>query len=304
MRLEYRHLEVLVAIDDAGSLSAAAKVLNTNQPHVSRQLRRIEEHLGLPVFRRAADGVSPTSAGMQVLTRARRALSAAGDFDKDPDQPAVLRILHSRIIASSFLRQIQIEHPGIRPELAVASAEEAFPKLQGGAADVYLGMQLPHSTWPSTTGLVVQRIVGDTLMLLLPSSHPLADRPVLDLADLSGDDWITTAMPDAQEMAIGECRTVGGFEPRLRLQVHDSAHMKALLRDGFGVTFASSAWAPDEGMVLRPYAGAASSHWTVVSAPGRTPPAVVATLAELLRERFAALSRHLDTDPPVRPDSS
>lgn len=301
MRLEYRHLDALVAIEDAGSLTGAARALRTSQPHVLRQLRRIEQHVGLAVFQRTADGVRPTSAGMQLLTRARQALEAARDAGAAPGPAAVLRILHSRIVASSFLRRLQTEHPDLTPELAVASPEEAFPQLRSGGAGVYLGIHLPHAAWPPAADLTVQRVVSEPLLVLLPGGHRLADREEVELADLAGDDWITTAMPDARGMAVGECRAVGGFEPRLRYQVHDSAHLKALVRDGLGVTLASSTWSPPEGTVVRPYRGAGTSHWSVVSAPGRTPPAVVATLAELARERYSALMRARGT--PPQPDA-
>lgn len=289
MRLEYRHLDLLVAIAEAGSLTAAAVTLGTNQPHVSRQLRRIEEHLGIPVFERTAEGVRPTAAGALVLDQVRKALSVAQQVDSGPTGGTVLRILHSRILASSFLRQLRIEHPDVVPELGFATAADAFARLASGGADVYIGVQLPHVAWPQVADLVVQRVVSDPLRVLLPSSHRLAACEMLELGALSQDDWITTAMPDARDMAIGECRAVGRFEPRLRYEVDDSGHLRMLIRDGLGVSFASSAWPPSIG-VMAPYLGASAGQWSVVSAPGRVDAAVMATLAELVGRRFASLT--------------
>ncbi len=287
VRLEYRHLEVLVAIDEAGSLTAAARVLSTNQPHVSRQLRRIEDHLGAPVFHRTAEGVRATASGMQVLAQARRALRAAENFGTPhPQGPMTIRILHSRIVASSLVRQLQKEFPDLLPELAVAEPADAYRQINAGQADVYLGIRLPHIVWPQTGALSLQSIVSDPLRLLLPASHDLADREVVELSSLSRADWICTALPDSREMTVGECRTVGGFEPRMRFQVNDSEHMRVLLRDGLGVCFGSSTWQASAGLRLVPYAQCSTAHWVMVSAPGRVPPQVSATLVELVRARF------------------
>lgn len=291
VRLEYRHLEVLVAIDEAGSLTAAAKVLNTNQPHVSRQLRRIEDFLGAPVFHRNVDGVRPTASGMGVLAQARRALSAAENFGTPrPQATTTIRILHSRIIASSLVGALQKEFPDVVPELGVAEPAEAYRQLNAGHADVYLGIRLPHIVWPQIGALSLQRIVSDPLRLLLPASHDLADREEVDLTDLSRGDWICTAMPDSREMTVGECRSVGGFEPRVRFQVHDSEHMRILLRDGLGVCFASSTWRASADLCLLPYGGSSTAHWIMVSAPGRVAPQLSATLAELVRARFEKIT--------------
>ncbi len=287
VRLEYRHLEVLVTIDEAGSLTAAAKVLNTNQPHISRQLRRIEDFLGAPVFHRSVEGVRATASGMQVLARARRALNAAENLGAPrPQGMTTIRILHSRIIASSLVRELQKEFPDVLPELAVAEPAEAYRQINAGTADVYLGIRLPHIVWPQIGALLLQRIVSDPLRLLVPATHELADRDEVELSAFSRADWICTALPDSREMTVGECRSVGDFEPRLRFQVDDSEHMRVLLRDELGVCFASSTWRSSAGLRLLPFSDCSTAHWVMVSAAGRVAPQLSATLVELVRARF------------------
>ncbi|MEU5249916.1 LysR family transcriptional regulator, partial [Streptomyces asoensis] len=61
MELEVRHLRVLCAIADAGSLHKAARELGMAQPSLSTQLRRIEQLLGGPLFVRDCMGSRPTA---------------------------------------------------------------------------------------------------------------------------------------------------------------------------------------------------------------------------------------------------
>src|SRR6266508_3873973 len=74
MELEVRHLRVICAIAETGSLTRAAAALRLTQPGLSAQLRRIETMLGGPLFHRHQSGVDPTPFGELVLTRARALL--------------------------------------------------------------------------------------------------------------------------------------------------------------------------------------------------------------------------------------
>src|SRR3954471_7577787 len=71
MELELRHLRLVVAVADGGSIGAAARALGLDQPLVSRQLRRIEGELGTVLFHRAAGGATLTPAGAEFVARAR-----------------------------------------------------------------------------------------------------------------------------------------------------------------------------------------------------------------------------------------
>ncbi|MYR64107.1 LysR family transcriptional regulator, partial [Streptomyces sp. SID625] len=75
MELEVRHLRVLCAIADTGSLHRAARELGLAQPSLSTQLRRIEQTLGGQLFVRTRTGCRPTPLGRAVLSRARPLVS-------------------------------------------------------------------------------------------------------------------------------------------------------------------------------------------------------------------------------------
>ena len=76
MDLEIRHLKVVCAIADTGSLTKAAALLGLAQPALTAQLQRIERRLGGPLFDRDRRGARPTAMGELVLSRARVLLGA------------------------------------------------------------------------------------------------------------------------------------------------------------------------------------------------------------------------------------
>src|SRR5579863_3801576 len=76
--MELRHLRYFVAVADAGSLTVAAEQkLNTSQPSLSRQIRDLEQEVGVQLMTRGVHGVALTSAGKAFLDHARMALLQA-----------------------------------------------------------------------------------------------------------------------------------------------------------------------------------------------------------------------------------
>jgi DNA-binding transcriptional LysR family regulator len=76
--MELRHLRYFVAVADAGSLTVAAEQkLHTSQPSLSRQIRDLEQEVGVQLMNRSAHGVELTSAGKAFLEHARMALLQA-----------------------------------------------------------------------------------------------------------------------------------------------------------------------------------------------------------------------------------
>jgi DNA-binding transcriptional LysR family regulator len=71
MDIELRHLRVVCAIADTGSVTKAAALLGLAQPALTTQLQRIERTLGGTLFERDRRGARPTALGELVLARAR-----------------------------------------------------------------------------------------------------------------------------------------------------------------------------------------------------------------------------------------
>src|SRR5258708_25578380 len=76
--MELRHVRYFMAVADAGSLTVAAEQkLHTSQPSLSRQIRDLEQEVGVPLITRSAHGVELTAAGKAFLEHARMALLQA-----------------------------------------------------------------------------------------------------------------------------------------------------------------------------------------------------------------------------------
>src|SRR5437773_109195 len=83
MILETRHLRLVAAVAEHGTLTKAGRVLHLTQSGVSRQLLDLETSLGLPLFHRLGKRMVPTPAGERLLVAARRTLPQLTDVEEE-----------------------------------------------------------------------------------------------------------------------------------------------------------------------------------------------------------------------------
>src|SRR5260370_6442327 len=84
--VELRHLRYFVAVADAGTFTQAAERIYIAQPTLSQQIRRLEEMVGTPLFRRRREGLRLTEAGLVLLGGSPTLLSLIA-HGADPDPP-------------------------------------------------------------------------------------------------------------------------------------------------------------------------------------------------------------------------
>src|SRR3569833_469629 len=139
---DWHLFRAFLAVVREGSLSRAARVLGTTQPTMGRQVAALEVSLGVKLFTRSLDGLSPTDAGLRLIPSveamaaaaetARR--SASGEVD---EARGTVRITASEVIGGEVLPAILADframHPHISIELALSNRNE---DLLRGDADI------------------------------------------------------------------------------------------------------------------------------------------------------------------------
>lgn len=186
-------LELLVAVADHGSLSAAARACSVAQPNASRSLARLERQCGLSLLTRATTGATLTAEGRLVVGWARQLLAVASEFTagvvalQQDTKVAPLRVMASQTIANYLLpRWIGQWRAGAdRGPIAVSvgNSAEVLAAARTGQIDVGFveGPGAPR-------GLNSLTVATDELVLCTAPHTALARRATVgadDLADLS-----------------------------------------------------------------------------------------------------------------------
>ncbi|MFI5694303.1 LysR family transcriptional regulator [Kribbella sp. NPDC051586] len=122
MDLELRHLRCLVAIVDTGTFTDAAIELGISQAAVSRNLLALERALGVRLLHRTSRSITPTTAGVQVLARARQVMAEIEILMSEARSGHTrLRVGHAWSAfgahTTEFLRRWAAAHPDVEPQL-------------------------------------------------------------------------------------------------------------------------------------------------------------------------------------------
>ncbi len=201
--LDAQTLRIVGAIDEYGSITAAANALGYSQPAVSQHLRRAEQRLGLALAERVGRSVRLTEAGL-VLARHARTITTA--FDAAAGELAELSGLRagrvrlvgfptaSSTLVPRLLRDLAREHPGLTVSYLEDEPPEAVEAVRSGAVDVaitfsYEGDRVdPHRD--SAQGLTVETLWHDEMVLALPADHPAAAHDPVPMELLATETWV------------------------------------------------------------------------------------------------------------------
>ncbi len=258
--MQIRDLEWLRALADVGHVTDAAAALGTTQPTLSRTLARVEAELGAPLFVRAPDGVHPTAAGALVV-------EAAGDLVEryarltdelatllDPDAGTV-RLAFLDSLATSLvpglLRDFHAQAPSTRVLLSQEPAHEILADLDSGDVDVAITSFGPGAAYGW------HQLQEERLVVVVPPRHRLADRKRLRLAELAGEELVTTPAGFGHRRQVDDLLRDAGVALPVSFESQDLATIEGLVAAGLGIA-----------IVPLPFAGQSGTVGVAISAAG------------------------------------
>lgn len=184
--MELRQLRAFAETAEAGSITAAAKVMRLTQPALSRQIKALEEELGVTLFERGAHSVTLTSAGEVLRGETAKLLRFADAMvDKVRAEGAgePLRIGYSPSLVSEFL-SIAIERfTQIHPRVRITLHDWSSAEMQTGIANGKLDLMVTVPCGGDSIRWEPLRDIG--WRVLIPANHSNAKKKVLTPADLA-----------------------------------------------------------------------------------------------------------------------
>jgi DNA-binding transcriptional LysR family regulator len=265
MDLEVRHLRVIRAVADAGSLTRAAAVLGLSQPSLTAQLQRIERMLGGPLFVRHRGGASPTALGELVVAKARDLLPQLDSVQQEvlshlgfSDGRLSLRyVANPGPLMVRLLDPLRELFPGadakLRTEVNVATVVDLVAARQQdlGALVEYEGKQ-PR---PPRREVEQQVVAVEPAFVLLPDGHPMVKRPMLELSELASDIWV---LPPSEGSGLHDAFTAAcadaGFTAVVQHEA-EAAGARELIVAGAAIGLGQATFRSTPGIVPRPLRG-------------------------------------------------
>ena len=250
--MELRHLRYFVAVAEMENVSrAATQKLYVSQPSLSRQIRDLEEELGVQLVERRAKSVSLTEAGRAFLEKARAILKATDDA------VAMVRALAGKHETELHVGDFPLTTAGLMPDL-LRSYQKAMPNVQVKLHDwpvekniagvregrLQLAIIIPPLKSNSLDELNFEELLTVRVCLAVSSNHPFARRKAVPLADAAREPFIglmREEYPRYQEYLAAIFARVND-KPRI-VEEHDGwAGVFSAVDAGTGVAIVSDAF--------------------------------------------------------------
>lgn len=297
--MELRHLHVVLAVAEAGSISRAATSLKVAQAGLTAQLRRIERGFGGPLFTRRTDGVELTELGRHVVVRAREVLERFED----------LLVTARKLAGDGSRRGIRIGGvAGAPTPLLVGVVRALLPHqpqtthvertcdavlelVRTAKVDVALVAEFPRSPLRIAEEVACRAVVTEPVLVGVAPGHRLSGRAEVRLSELADEEWaVTEESYGGPRLNLHLACEEAGFTPRVAHFGVDPATAAELVRSSHTVAcfFPSGCELP--GVLLKPIVGnPVHRHvrlvWTRDSAAAEHIPAVHAGLVRAYQER-------------------
>ena len=237
--MDFKRLGYFAQIAELGSLSRTSERLRIAQPSLSRQMRLLEEELGVTLFTRGARGMQLTEAGEMLYARIVGPLREIGhalyEVRALPTEtggnvvfgmpPTVIQIL-----AGPLARRVATYAPNISLRIVDSDSGHLLEWMKRGELDAAI------LYGPTPAGVNAAKLLEDELMLVGPAQSPLAAEGAVDFKKLSELPLILPGpahgLRSLLETAASKART------KLNVQIQADSYqlMKELVESGLGYT--------------------------------------------------------------------
>ena len=241
--MELNLMRSLLAVVDAGAITAAADRVGLTQPALSRRIRQLEEEFGVALLSRGRKGVELTAAGELVAAEARVLVAR---YDGLCAQVAAHQRLEGGTIrlgggatAVSFvlppaIADFQRDHPGVRFHLKEAGSREVEQDVVSGRLELGLVTMPVH-----LRELTVKPLMADRIVLIARAEHPLANLQQVDVQALSGMSLVGFEAGSAIRHLIDAALREAGVEMNVVMELRSIAAIVRMVATTGNLAFVS-----------------------------------------------------------------
>jgi LysR family cys regulon transcriptional activator len=223
------------------SISATAEGLYTSQPGVSKQIRQLEEELGVQVFTRSGKQLTQiTPAGVAILEIAREVLSKvetikriAQEHSDDKRGHLSIATTHTqaRYVLPSVIKQFIQRYPNVVLHMHQGTPTQIAELAAEGVVDFAIateGMELFED-------LVMMPCYRWNRCIIVPNDHPLCELPTLTLEALAQYPLVTYVFGFTGRSHLDQAFSSKGLQPQVVFTASDADVIKTYVRLGLGV---------------------------------------------------------------------
>lgn len=197
--MEINQLRYFIQAAEMGSISKAAATLSVAQPAISRQIRNLEEALGVALLHRDGRGVSTTDAGDILLERAKgivenlrrteweiRELTGKATGHVTLGIPPTV----NQVIVVPLIKRLRERHPDVTLQVVEAFSGYVVEWLASGRADIAVINDAPR-----TKHLVTEKLLRERLFLVTAADGNMPENATIPLTEVADIPLVVPSRP-------------------------------------------------------------------------------------------------------------
>jgi LysR family transcriptional regulator, nitrogen assimilation regulatory protein len=249
--MDLKQLHALMAIAETGSVTRAAEVLHIVQPAVSRQVKLLEEELGVMLFDRERHGMVLTPSGRRFVERARRALDELAQA-KAEVRPQSSQIVGSVVVGflpnaaeqmvGTLMGRVRHNHPRVQLRSYVSYVSDLEAALEKSEIDVALLYLRPDGE----RRFPYKPLLQECLYLVGPRDAGLDLATPTPISDLAGKSMVLPAPSLNVRSLIDRQLRAAGVDLVIAAETTSISVQKSLVLDGVGMAILSGFVIADE----------------------------------------------------------
>lgn len=264
-RFDLTTLRLFLTVVEGGSLTAGAASFGISVAAASKRVAELESHVGQALLERSKKGISPTAAGrtlqrhaIELVGRLEQLAVAMDDFRLGAS--GHLRLWANTSAFGGFLPNLLAVYTKAYPDVVIdlkdVLSEDAARAVSNGSAELAV---IGENTL--IDGL--QSIVCNTddLMLLVPSTHPLARRKRVSLAQALEHNHVALGHATSLTRHIAAAADAAGCRLRVRVQVRSFDALSRMVAAGLGIAILPRAGAAPHAMAMGLRLVPLEGHW-------------------------------------------
>ncbi len=279
---------------ELGSFTRAADELGYTQSAVSQIIKGLEEELGTKLIIRSRGSFSLTADGkeyfpyFEAIRNAEEALSRR-QREINGMENATIRVATftsvSRELLPELMKGFKETYPGV--DFVIKQGEYNSIRREIEQDEVDFGFISSHFA----EGMESHRLYEDDLVAVLPEGHPLADREILRMKDLTKDPFILFDEGKDYNTVL-EAFKAKGLEPRIEYDIYDDYSILGMIRRGFGISIQIKRIVRgfENGLAVREIADAPKRSVSLVWKNRQTMPFAARAFADYIIENIGKMA--------------
>lgn len=241
--MNIRQLEAFHNTIETGSVTLAAERMRISQPAVSKLLRSFSDACGFRLFVRSGGRLTPTLEARMLAVEVAKCFPARTAWHVWPMRYATrngeITLVAPAALTTRFLAQAVAPLLSEQPDIHFTMRSLPSPRIIElvAAQQVDIGLSVLPFEHPNVEA---ERLMRFEMVCVLPPSHPLASKSVIDLEDLGNDPFISLARDDCSLMTIDRAFQIKGVQKRNRIEVPLSETACCFVANGVGVSIVPS----------------------------------------------------------------